>query len=133
MTPKYRDLGLLLLRLGIGVFFMVHGYPKLLGGPEKWQALGSVMQLIGINFLPQAWGLMAGLAEFGGGLCLIAGVAFVPAALAMAATMLMATTMHLSKGDGFNVASHAIELGIVFISLALIGPGRFKLKLSFSS
>jgi putative oxidoreductase len=26
---RFHDLGLLLLRLGIGIMFMVHGYPKL--------------------------------------------------------------------------------------------------------
>lgn len=32
---KYRDVGLLILRVGIGLMFMIHGFPKLFGGPEK--------------------------------------------------------------------------------------------------
>ena len=35
--------------------------------------------------------------------------------------MLVAAISHLSKGDGLGGASHAIELGIVFLSLILIG------------
>jgi putative oxidoreductase len=35
--------------------------------------------------------------------------------------------MHIKNGDGFNAASHAIEAGIVFLSLILIGPGHFSL------
>ena len=34
---KYRDIGLLFLRIGIGVMFIMHGLPKLIGGPEKWE------------------------------------------------------------------------------------------------
>ena len=30
---RYHDLGLLVLRVGLGVMFMLHGYPKLMGGP----------------------------------------------------------------------------------------------------
>ena len=32
---KYRDIGLLFLRIGIGVMFIMHGLPKLIGGPEN--------------------------------------------------------------------------------------------------
>lgn len=122
---RYRDEGLLLLRLGIGVMFLFHGGPKLLAGPEKWQQLGGALQYLGIDFYPTFWGLLAALSEFGGGLCLIVGVLFRPACLMLAGTMLVATSMHLGRGDGLLGASHAIEIGIVFLSLMLIGPGRF--------
>ena len=36
--------------------------------------------------------------------------------------------MHLGKGDGLMGASHAIEAGILFLSLILIGPGRYSLN-----
>ena len=41
-TNRYRfhDLGLLLLRIGLGVVFVVHGFPKLAGGPAAWAGLG---------------------------------------------------------------------------------------------
>jgi putative oxidoreductase len=41
--------------------------------------------------------------------------------------MIVATSMHLSSGQGLGVASHAIEDGIVFLSLILIGPGKYSL------
>ena len=31
---KYRDIGLLILRVGIGIMFMIHGLPKLTAGPK---------------------------------------------------------------------------------------------------
>ena len=56
-------LGLLILRIGIGIMFMLHGAPKLLGGPEQWEKQGRVMQNLGIDFLPAFWGFMAGFSD----------------------------------------------------------------------
>ena len=122
---KYRDFGLLVLRLGVGVMFLFHGWPKLMGGPVKWEALGTAMGYLGIHVIPVFWGLMAALSEFFGGVCLILGVVFRPACLLLLGTMAVAATMHLQRGDGLQVASHAIELGFVFFGLLFIGPGRF--------
>jgi putative oxidoreductase len=122
---RYRDEGLLLLRLGIGVMFLLHGGPKLLAGPDKWQQVGGALQYLGVDFFPTFWGLLAALSEFGGGLCLIFGFMFRPACLLMTVTMAVATTMHFGRGDGLMGASHALESAILFVSLMLIGPGRF--------
>ena len=35
------DFGLLILRVGIGVMFIIHGWGKLIGGTDKWEAIGS--------------------------------------------------------------------------------------------
>ena len=52
---KYRDIGLLVLRTGIGGMFIMHGLPKLMGGPDKWMMLGGVMKSLGVDFAPMAW------------------------------------------------------------------------------
>jgi len=67
------------------------------------------------------------VSEAVGGLLLALGLLFRPACGALLATMIVATSMHLGKGDGLMGASHAIEAGIVFLGLLLIGPGRFAL------
>ncbi len=121
---RYRDFGLLVLRLGVGVMFLFHGWPKLMGGPVKWEALGTAMGYLGVYVIPVFWGLMAALSEFFGGVCLILGVVFRPACLLLLGTMAVAATMHLQRGDGLQVASHAIELGFVFFGLLFVGPGR---------
>lgn len=127
---RFRDEGLLLLRLGVGTMFILHGYPKLLGGPDKWQDIGQAVSFLGINWGHVVWGFLAGLSEFGGGICLILGWFFRPACLCMALTMGVATVMHLGRGDGLMRASHAIELGMVFVSLMFIGSGRYGLDRS---
>lgn len=121
---KHRDLGILLLRLGIGAMFIAHGLPKLTGGPEIWARLGSTMANLGITFAPTFWGLMAALAETVGGLLLMIGLATRPAAMMLAFTMLVAFLMHFNSGDEFRTWSHAAEAGILFTSMVLIGPGR---------
>jgi len=85
------DAGILLLRAGIGsMFVIVHGYPKVVGGITIWRGLGGAFnQLIGLSFAPTFWGFLAMLAEFGGGLCLIAGLFFRSACAAIFFTMLI--------------------------------------------
>ena len=124
---KYRDMGLLILRVGMGAMFMVHGAPKLFGGPEVWGKVGMAMGTVGITFLPAFWGFMAAVSEFVGGLFLILGFLTRPACVLLSITMLVAALMHLGKGDGLGGASHAIEAGVVFLSLVLIGPGKYSL------
>ena len=122
---KYRNTGLLILRLGLGVMFIVHGFPKLAGGPDGWAGLGGSMKVVGIDFLPVFWGFMAAVAETFGGFLLIVGLFYRPACMLLVFTMVIAALVHLGKGDGLKGASHAIELGIVFLSLIFIGPGKY--------
>lgn len=130
-TDRHRNFGLLILRVGIGAMFMAHGWPKLIGGPESWESLGKVMQLFSIGFGFTFWGFMAAVAEFGGGLLLLLGLFHRPACFFMFCTMAVAAGMHYADGDGFIVMSHAMESGILFLSLLLIGPGTHSLDHKF--
>lgn len=122
---RYKNTGLLLLRIGLGIMFLTHGFPKMAGGPDGWEKLGGTMQVVGVNFAPTFWGFMAAFAETFGGFLLIVGLFFRPACLLLLITMIIAATMHLTKGDGLKTASHALEMAIVFVSLIFIGPGKF--------
>jgi putative oxidoreductase len=70
---------------------------------------------------------MAALTELAGGVLLIIGLFFRSACIFLAITMAVAAAMHLGKGDGLQVASHAIEDGILFLGLFFIGPGKFSM------
>jgi putative oxidoreductase len=124
---KYSDVGLVILRVGVGAMFVTHGYPKLINGADGWEQLGRHMSLIGIDFFPTFWGLMAGLTEAGGGLLLMLGLWTRAVCLPLAFTMAIAALYHLDNGDGLGKASHAIEAGFVFVGLLFIGPGRYSI------
>ncbi len=122
---KHRDLGLLLLRVGIGLMFMYHGWPKIMGGPETWARLGAAVGNFGITFAPAFWGFMAAFAEFGGGLLLTLGLFFRVASILLTATMIVAVSTKFAAGGGLKEAAQPLELGILFLSLILIGPGKY--------
>ncbi len=124
---KHRDKGLLILRVGIGIMFMCHGFPKLTAGPEVWTKLGGALPTIGINFAPTFMGFMAAISEFGGGLLLVMGLFMRPACFFLLITMVVAMLMHIKSGDPFVKYSHALESAILFFSLLFIGPGKISL------
>lgn len=125
---KYRNTGLLILRVGIGTMMIIHGFPKLAGGTAMWAGVGKSMGLIGINFFPIFWGFMAAATEAVGGLFLILGLLFRPANILLVFTMIIASLVHFATPkQGLNEASHAIELAIVFFSLIFIGPGKYSM------
>ena len=121
------QIGIFILRVGIGITMMLHGIPKLMAGPEMWTGLGSAMGNLGINFAPTFWGLMAAIAEGIGGLLLVLGLFFRPITLMLVFNMIVAMMMHISQGDGFMGYSHALDLLIVFVALFFIGAGKYSL------
>lgn len=124
---KYSNFALLVMRVGIGAMMVLHGYPKLLGGPERWGKLGGAMENFGITYAPEFWGFMAAFAETIGGLLLVLGYMTRPAALLLFITMVVATTKHIMGGDPFSKAYHAIELAVVCFGLFILGPGKYSI------
>lgn len=122
------DFGMLLLRLGVGfIFIFIHGLGKITAGPGMWKRLGGSMSTFGINFLPEFWGFMAAFTEFFVPMFLILGVLFKPAALLLALNMIVATSVHLKNLDPWGKIAYPMMLVILFISLFLIGPGKFSI------
>ncbi|GBE41393.1 MAG TPA: DoxX family protein [Nitrospirae bacterium] len=126
-----KDIGLLIIRLGIGASMLIfHGQEKLTGGPEVWVKIGGSMKMLGIIFLPVFWGFMAALAESIGSVLIMLGILFRPATAILAFTMLIAVLTHMNLSSwafrpDWKSASHAIEFLVIYTGLFLIGPGRF--------
>jgi putative oxidoreductase len=114
--------GLLILRIGIGIAFMVHGFPKLFMGGALGLSKGLAATGIPGGVVAA---YLAALAEFFGGMALVAGLLFRPTTMVLGFTMLVALIFHLRRGDSFIAYSHAIESGILFVALTITGPGRF--------
>ena len=125
------DIALLIIRLGIGFLFILHGYPKMMGGIEKWAGLGSYgMGSLGIHFFPVFWGFMAAFSEFVGGIMVLLGLYIRYFSVLLIITMLVATCSHLVGGDGIMGASHAIESAVVFTCLFILGPGKYTVNIN---
>lgn len=123
--------GLLVLRLVVGTAFILHGWPKI-QHPTSW------MSQMGPNAQPPILQAAAALAEFGGGIALILGLATPIAAAALAVNMLFALFLvHLPKGQPFvgQGPGGSFELPLVYfavmVALLFVGPGRFSLDAAF--
>jgi putative oxidoreductase len=125
------DLGLLVIRLVIGVLFIGHGAQKLFGwfGGHGLKGTGGWFDSIGMK-PGVTMALLAGVAELVGGLLFGLGLLTPLAAILIAATMFMAIVkVHgqnglwaTSNGYEYNLTLLAVAIGI-----ALIGPGQYAL------
>jgi len=131
-----KDLGLLLIRLGVGVgMFLFHGYDKMTGGPERWEGTGGAMANLGIAFAPVAWGFLAAFAESVGSILIVLGPLFRAVTLMLAFNMFVAIMVHLNMpadnpNSGWGGAEKALLYMVVYLGLFFTGPGRFAAKLS---
>jgi len=120
----YKNFGLLIIRVGLGVMFIYHGLPKLMGGPREWAELGSATKYIGIHTWPMFFGFMSVVTETFGGFLVILGLLFRPVCLLLLINLVVAAAMQLGKGAGLDGAAHAIEDAVMFAGLFFVGPGR---------
>jgi putative oxidoreductase len=121
------DIGLLLLRLTVGLTLAAHGAQKLFGwfGGPGLDVTGQFFAMLG--FSPgRRHALMAGLAETGGGLLLALGfLTPVAAAVVFSVMLVAALSVHVKKG--FFITSGGYEytlvLGVAGLTVAFTGPG----------
>ena len=120
-------IGLLILRLFVGLTLAAHGAQKLFGWFGGYGLTGTGGFLEQLGFLPgRRHALFAGLAELVGGLLLALGFATPLAATLIIAVMFVAiATVHLKNGffnhnQGYE---YNLTLAVVALSLAIIGAG----------
>lgn len=117
----------LVLRIPVGIIFIAHGAQKLFGwfGGYGLEGTGQFMASIGLN-PGYLMALLAGGAEFFGGIALLIGLLVRPASAVLAITMLVAIfTVHFSNGlfMSNNGYEYALALLAVTVSLAISGAG----------
>lgn len=121
----------LVLRIPVGLILAAHGAQKLFGwfGGYGLEGTGQWMASIGLE-PGYLMALLAGSAEFFGGLALALGLLTRPAALVSAVTMLVAIfAVHFSNGlfMSNNGYEYALTLFAVTVALAIQGGGRLSL------
>ena len=138
-TPAFRDrcavgipldvvsLGLLILRLGVGLIVAAHGAQKLFGWWGGSGMGGWTQTVQKLRIRPhQPWAWIAALSEFGGGLLLAVGLLSPLGSLAIAGTMVVAVaTVHLSRGFWAGRGGYEFNLSLLAgaVALAFTGPG----------
>ena len=127
-------LALLILRVGTGVIFIPHGYPKMTGrgtsekGGRK-HLIQSLAQM-GLPF-PFAFATLVGAIEFFGGLFLILGLQTQWVSLALAFVMLVATGRLLVQRGFVGEADFPFALLVATLALVLLGGGAMTVDQMF--
>ena len=116
------SLGLLILRLAIGVMMIHHGHEKL---ADPQQFANTYVASLHLPF-PLFFAYAAGFSELIGSWLLILGFLTPLGALALTGTMTMAAYQHILTA-GLNI--YVLELVVLYLggslAILLVGPGRF--------
>lgn len=119
----------LALRVPAGVIFVGHGAQKLFGAFGGYGLEGTGQYMASIGLEPgYLMALLAGSAEFFGGLALLLGLLVRPASLVLAVTMVVAiVTAHLANGLFLSNGGYEFALALLAISVGLLfhGAGRW--------
>lgn len=124
-------LGLLIIRLVVGLGFAAHGAQKLFGwfGGYGPKGTGGWMESIGIK--PGVlMAVMAGLMELAGGILFAAGFGIEIASVLLAMTMVVAIVkVHFKNGYWSTAGGYEYNLVLlaVFAGVALIGAGDYSI------
>jgi len=131
ITKTEQSISALPLRLIAGILFTAHGAQKLFAwfGGYGLEGTGQWMESIGLapGYL---MALMAGSAEFFGGLLLIIGFLTRPTSFVLAITMMVAIfSFHLENGLFMATNGYEFALALFAISISLMFSGAGKLSL----
>ena len=127
------DIGILLLRLTLGLPLAAHGAQKVFGwfGGHGPDATGQFMEALG--FRPgRRHAIAAGAVEIAGGLLLALGF-LTPLGAALAASVMLVAAATVHARNGFFITSNGFEfnfvLGVAALSVAFIGPGALSVDM----
>lgn len=119
-SERLHDIGLLLIRIAVGIIFIHAGWGKVTGIEGTQGFFGN----IGIP-APALMAWFVALLELIGGIMVLVGVKIRIPAVLLAITMLVAIlTTKLGGDDPFRAMRLDLVLMLASVALALTGPGR---------
>jgi putative oxidoreductase len=131
-TSLWTDVAILLMRVFIGVCFVVHGLGKLgLVGPGNLQGFEGWLKSMGMPFAA-AQARMAMLSELIGGALIALGLGTRAGLILCFGTMVVAASIG-HKGGGYLITNnppgneYALNLAAICVALFLLGPGAYSL------
>lgn len=131
-SPAMTDIAVLIIRIFIGVCFIVHALGKLgIVGPGNMAGFEGWLKSLGIPF-PALQARMAMACEMGGGILITIGLfTRVGAALCLVTMVVAGLIGH--KGGGYLITNtppgneYTINLAAILAALMLLGPGTYSL------
>jgi putative oxidoreductase len=124
LNYKNKDLGILMLRIALGLVFVVHGYMKLTN-------ITGTMAFFSTLNIPEFMVYVVIIIELLGGILMLAGffTQYIGATFAIIMVVAMGST-GLRKGP---FGGQELEMVLLFVSLAVafIGGGRYSLETLF--
>jgi putative oxidoreductase len=121
---KYREFGLLLIRVSIGILFILYTAPALMGGPSAWTHFGVGARNWGLHSHFQLWGFLGALFGCVGGVLLIFGLFFRLGVLLLL-ILAIGHAIGVTKGASFRLALPSIEICFVLAGILFVGPGKY--------
>ncbi|MEN9722522.1 MAG: hypothetical protein RJB38_508 [Pseudomonadota bacterium] len=133
--PQALSASILILRAFIGSCLIVHGLGKLgmvgPGGANAMQGFVGWLQSLGVPFAA-VQARLAMLAELVGGVFIIVGFFYRPAAIVCMVTLIVAAVIG-HRGGGYLITNnppgneYALNLAVILLVMALLGPGPYSL------
>lgn len=126
-------LGLLVIRIALGVIFILAGWNKLVAGKAALAKVGSRIDVIGLevgsmNAASFFFGVMAAGTELVCGALLILGLLFRPSLLLLFFTMVVATLVKIEDhGMDLTQFGYPLVMACVLAGLFFTGAGRLAL------
>jgi len=120
----FQEFALLALRIGVGLIFLAHGWPKIKN--LKQNAVNFSM----MGFKPAYfWGAIVALNEFIGSLAIIAGLFTQVAGLLLGVQMVVAMIWKIRKGQKL-VGGYELDMLLALVGFALVttGAGFYSLE-----
>lgn len=121
---KYRETGLLLIRVSIGLIFIILLGP-VLWSPGSWDHFGSAMRHLDFHSNFKFWGFTGALLGCIGGILMVLGLFFrIGVLCALVITLVHLIALWSARGDIYTRLP-ALEMSILLLSLLLVGPGKY--------
>ncbi len=122
---KYRETGLLLFRVSIGLIMIILIAPVLWNGEGSWEHFGSAMRHLDFHAHYRFWGFVGALFGCAGGILMILGLFFrIGVLLSLAVTVVHLVAVWDTTGE-FRARMPALEMAILLLCLLFIGPGKY--------
>ena len=121
--PTYINIGMLVLRLALGISMAHHGYLKFLSGAEGLYKVGSMLAPLGVSGSYELLGTFAAFSELLGGILVALGLFTRLGSLLLVGVLFTATMLHVDAG--FFSWDYPSQMGFAALAIFFMGGGRY--------